>query len=112
MQAGVAALNGDRGLALGLYAEATQKWDEMNVVLDGALVRAEMALLLGLDEPATRAAFEESRDVLQRLRARPLLEFLDRIEADAGSVVSHTNRRKVAPSTNAVVESRIEAKAG
>ena len=102
MRAGIAALNGDREKAIGLYAEATQKWDELGVMLDGALARAEMAMLLGLDEPAARTAFDESREVLGRLRARPLLEFLEQLESGSPFVEAGGAKRSSAPPVQVV----------
>ena len=112
MRAGIAALDGDRELALVLYAEAIQKWDELNVMLDGALVRAEMVMLLGLDEPAARTAYEESREVLQRLRATPLLEFLDQVQSAPPSVGHGKSTRAATSPADASTAVRAEASTG
>ena len=77
IQAGLAAVGGRLGEALGLYREALRRWRDLGLVLDEALCGIDMATLLDPGEPEVAAAIDSTREILTRLRARPLLDRLD-----------------------------------
>jgi hypothetical protein len=83
IQAGLAALDGRRAEALAAYREAIRTWRVLGLAFDEALAGIDMAILLDADEPEVRAAADSSREILTRLRARPLLERLDAALAQA-----------------------------
>jgi len=55
-------------------------------------------------------ALEESREVLHRLRARPLLEFLEQAESESRAASGASARRTAASSVGAPVAPRVETK--
>jgi tetratricopeptide (TPR) repeat protein len=77
LRAGIAALEGRTKEALALYREALAGWRNSHSVWDEALTGVDMALLL---DPAEREVAEvaaATRQILERLRARPYLERLE-----------------------------------
>ena len=88
VRAGVAALEGRREDALGLYRDAQRRFAELRDVVDLADMQLEMAALLGLDEPEVRAAADAARQTYERLGARATLDQLDRLEQAAGVVTA------------------------
>jgi tetratricopeptide (TPR) repeat protein len=83
--AGIAALEGRSAEALALYRDAHKGWRATHAVWDEALTGIDMAELLDPADPEVAAAAEASRDTLQRLRAVPYLERLQRAVARAES---------------------------
>ncbi len=77
MRAGLAAAAGQRTDALALYRDAMRRWRELGLVFDEALTGIDMATLLDVEEPEVRAAAESTREILERLGAKPLLARLD-----------------------------------
>jgi len=75
-RAGIAALEGRRADAVSGYREALRRWREIGQLRDFALCAIDFVTLLGPDEPDARAAAEEARPILERIRARPYLERL------------------------------------
>jgi len=91
LAAGVAAHDG-RGEALALYADAISRWNELGVLLDGALTAIDMVVTLGPDEPAVAAAVGEARAVFTRLRASTMLDLLDRLAPEPPSATLRDGR--------------------
>jgi tetratricopeptide (TPR) repeat protein len=77
VRAGLAALEGRTTEALALYRDALRSWRETHSVWDEALTGVDMALLLDPAEPEVAAAIKSTRDILERLGARPYIERLD-----------------------------------
>jgi len=98
MTAGIAALEGRRAEALALYREAWRGWREIGCDFDLALAELDAIQLLGVEEPDLRTAAEESRTILERLRARPLLE---RLAAAEGPATPASATRASAPRATA-----------
>jgi class 3 adenylate cyclase/tetratricopeptide (TPR) repeat protein len=76
LEAGIAALEGDRDSALQLYGEAFQIWDALDIPLGKAMSQVDMALALGGPEAAqasseAEAFFAEPGNtyIVERLRA-------------------------------------------
>jgi class 3 adenylate cyclase/tetratricopeptide (TPR) repeat protein len=96
LAAGIAALEGREGEAIALYGRARDAMREAKVMFELALVGLDMAVLLDPALPAVESAIQESRQILGRLRAGPVLAMLDsaldgslrplpRIDAPSGS---------------------------
>ena len=77
IRAGLAAAGGRKTEALALYRDAIRRWRDLGLVLDEALAGIDMVTLLDVDEPEVRAVAENSRAILERLGAKPLLARLD-----------------------------------
>ena len=88
MGAGIAAREGRREDALLMYGEAIRQWAELQVLFDGSLVGIEMALTLGIDEPAVQAALEKSRAALDGLGAKPFVALAVRLSPQGISASS------------------------
>jgi hypothetical protein len=77
MRAGIAALEGRAKEAQALYREALAGWRATHSVWDEALTGIDMALLLDPAEPEVVEVAASTREILERLRARPYLERLE-----------------------------------
>ena len=77
MRAGIAALEGRTKEAQALYREALAGWRATHSVWDEALTGIDMALLLDAAEPEVVEVAASTREILERLRARPYLERLE-----------------------------------
>ncbi len=77
IRAGIAALEGNPGEALGLYREAIARWRDAGLAWDEALTEIDMATLLDPAEPEVSAAADAARAILTRLQAAPFLQWLD-----------------------------------
>ncbi len=77
IRAGLAAMEGRAAEAVAQYREARRIWRDLGLVFDEALAGVDMALLLDPGDPEVRAAASASREILERLGARPLLARLD-----------------------------------
>ncbi|HEY3522955.1 MAG TPA: hypothetical protein VGK63_04575, partial [Candidatus Limnocylindrales bacterium] len=73
----LAALEGDTSAAAGRQREALAAWRRIGFPLDEALTSLTLVTILGPDDPTIRANALEAREILERLRARPLVERLD-----------------------------------
>jgi class 3 adenylate cyclase len=80
IRAGLAALDRRTPEALALYRDALRDWRASHSVLDEALTGIDMAQQLDPAEPEVAAAITSSREILERLGAKP---YLDRLEAAA-----------------------------
>jgi hypothetical protein len=56
---------------------AMNRWRDLRMVVDESLCVIDMATLLDPAEPDVRAAADAAREILVRLRAKPVLERLD-----------------------------------
>ena len=77
MNGGIAALEGRPAEALAHYRDAMRGWRATHVVWDEALTGLDMAEFLDLTQPEVAAAIASTREILERLGARPYLERLD-----------------------------------
>ena len=80
-EAGLAAAEGRSADALPLYREALKNWRETNSGWDEALTGLDMAMLLDPSDPGVAEVIESTREILERLRAKPYLELLDKAVA-------------------------------
>jgi hypothetical protein len=99
LNAGIAALEGNAKEALALYRDALRGWRATSSVWDEALTGVDMAELLDPAEPEVAAAIASTREILERLGARPYLERLDVAVAKSGAAPSRarTPRPAVTP---------------
>jgi class 3 adenylate cyclase/tetratricopeptide (TPR) repeat protein len=91
LRAALAGLEGRRDESVALYADAFAQWAAAGLPLDRAMTAIDMLVVLGSHEAAARTAAEEAREVLTRLRARPLLEILDRAMAGTAAGSARVN---------------------
>jgi class 3 adenylate cyclase len=97
IEAGLAALDGNRDEALATYRESLRAWRDLGLVWDEALCAIDMATLLDPGEPEVKAAAEAARRILSRLGTRPLLDRLDAAMArGSGGAAGHPNRAAAA----------------
>ena len=96
LKASMAALDGRTAEALGLYREALRNWRTAGGVWDEALTGLTMAQLLDPAEPEVAAAIDSTREILQRLKAKPYLERLDALLATdrGGKPARRADRRR------------------
>ena len=76
-RAGIAALEGRTADALSLYRDALRGWRSVHGGWDEALTGIDMASVLDPTEPEVAAAINSTREILERLGAKPYLERLD-----------------------------------
>jgi hypothetical protein len=81
-EAGIAALDGHLDEAIAGYRDAFARLDAIHVEWLVALLGFEFMALVGGDHPATREAAARSREIFERIKARPWLDKLDALEAD------------------------------
>jgi tetratricopeptide (TPR) repeat protein len=81
LRAVIAALEGRRQDAVAGYREALRRWRELGLWLYLAEGGASFLEALGPSEPEARAAGEESREIFERLAARPWVERVDAVLA-------------------------------
>ena len=104
LAAGIAALEGRTGEALALFERARDQMRDAKALFELALVGVDMAALLDPSAPAVGAGIAESRQILEQLRAAPLLARLDgladgslRVLAEPERARSHAERRIGSP---------------
>ena len=102
IRGGIAALDGRAVEALAHYRAALRDWRSSHSVLDEALTGVDMAQLLDPAEPEVAAAIRSSREILERLGAKP---YLDRLEAAAAAGAGTASAR--APRPASVVEAAV-----
>jgi class 3 adenylate cyclase/tetratricopeptide (TPR) repeat protein len=90
IRAGIAALEGRRTDALGLYREALGRCRDMGLPVDEALAGIEMAALLDPAEAQVRAAADAAREILTRLGATPFIARLDAALARSAETAGRT----------------------
>ncbi|HEY8772786.1 MAG TPA: hypothetical protein VIM66_06435 [Candidatus Limnocylindria bacterium] len=73
IRAGLAASEGRSADALAQYREALRGWHDLGLAWDEALTGLDMAILLEPTEPEVRTAAETSRQIFERLGAKPFL---------------------------------------
>jgi len=89
LRAGLAALEGRATDAHAGYRDALDSWRDLGLEWDEALTGLEMATVLDHRQPDVAAAIARSREIFQRLRARPFLERLS-TAGGAGAGAGHT----------------------
>jgi class 3 adenylate cyclase/tetratricopeptide (TPR) repeat protein len=99
LRAGILALDNRRAEAVATYREVLRGYRDLGLVLDEALIGIEMLIVLGPADPAARAAADRAREVLEGLRARPLLERLNSL------VVEERAEDRAAPGASVVSDS-------
>jgi hypothetical protein len=77
MHAGIAALEGDMDVASRLFLEAIQTWREMKLGFEEAQTGVDIVTVLDPSVPEVKAVAMSTRQLLERLGARPYLERLD-----------------------------------
>jgi hypothetical protein len=73
MRAGVAALEGNRAKATGLYRDALSAWRSLGLVWDEALTGIDMATVLDPAWPEIKAVAADTLRILEDLRAGPYI---------------------------------------
>jgi hypothetical protein len=77
VEAGIAALGGDRDAALVGYRTGLSAYRDLSLVVDETLLAMQAATTLGANEPEVAGWVDGARTILTRLRAAPLLARLD-----------------------------------
>ena len=77
VRAGIAALEGKPVEAMAQYREALRGWRETNAVWDEVMTGVDMAELLDPADPEVASVLASTRQILERLRAKPYLARLD-----------------------------------
>ena len=77
IRAGLAAGEGRQSEAIGLFRDALRRWRDLHYAVDETLCAIDMATLLDPGEPEVQAAADAAREILVRIKAKPLLERLD-----------------------------------
>jgi tetratricopeptide (TPR) repeat protein len=95
VEAGIAAAEGRSVDAISLYRDAMKNWRETHSGWDEALTGIDMALLLNPSDPEVADIIRSTRAILERLRAKPYLDTLDK-------AVARSNRQK--PATTSAAE--------
>ena len=83
IQSGIAGLEGDTTAALAGFRSAIARYRDLGLLWDEALVGVTAAVLLGIDEPEVGGWLDDARGIYERLRAKPLLDLVDRLRARA-----------------------------
>jgi hypothetical protein len=78
-RAGIAALEGDAGLAHRLFDEARRAARDLGLAWDEALIAIDMASVLDPADPDVREAASIARQTFERLRAAPMVAILDEL---------------------------------
>ena len=85
IEAGLAALAGDRAAALAGYRAALAAWQSLRLPWDEAITIVDAATLLGVDDPEVAGWVDTARATLERLEAAPMLARLESaVSAGAG----------------------------
>ncbi|HYK95381.1 MAG TPA: adenylate/guanylate cyclase domain-containing protein [Candidatus Dormibacteraeota bacterium] len=80
IEAGVAALRGDRAGAMIGYRQAISGLHDLGVVLDEAWLAMAAGACLGTDDPEIKGWMDRARETLERVGAKPILAHLEAIE--------------------------------
>jgi hypothetical protein len=103
-EAGIAALDGRLDEAIAGYREAVERLEAIHIEWLVALLGFEFASLVGVDHPATREAVARSREIFERIGARPWLEKLDALEASPSAVPARSRATTAAAADPRPVE--------
>ncbi|MFN8622984.1 MAG: AAA family ATPase [Chloroflexota bacterium] len=79
LEAGLAALRGDRDRARAGYRAAIAAWRELRLPWPEAVACLDLVIVLGPDDPDAPAAAERAREVFTQLGAAPYLAKLDAV---------------------------------
>ncbi|HXI46763.1 MAG TPA: adenylate/guanylate cyclase domain-containing protein, partial [Candidatus Acidoferrales bacterium] len=90
LRAAAAGLDGRRDESVALYTDALAQWAAAGLPIDRALTAVDMLVVLGARDPAARAAADEARELFTKLRARRLVEVLDRFASGAAGDAPRT----------------------
>jgi tetratricopeptide (TPR) repeat protein len=101
LRAGLVALEGRPADALVQYREALVGWHDLGLAWDEALTGIDMATLLDPSEPEVRTVADSTRQILDRLAAKPYLQRLDAAMARSRSAESRTAAAEPAESRSA-----------
>ena len=104
LRAGIAALEDRPAEALALYRDAMRNWRAAGAVWDEALTGISMSQLLDPAEPEVAAIVESTREILQRLKAKPYLQMLEEAVARSRPAESTAVRAAETRSEVAVTE--------
>jgi class 3 adenylate cyclase/tetratricopeptide (TPR) repeat protein len=85
VEAGIAALAGDRVAALAGYRTGLAAYRDLSLSVDEAMLAMQAATTLGAEDPEVAGWVDGARAILTRLRATPLLELLDKAAATSTS---------------------------
>jgi hypothetical protein len=77
MVASLAAFEGRTSEALSLFRDALARWRDIHMAWEEAMAGVDMAVLLDPSVPEVAQAAADARSILERLRAKPVLEVLD-----------------------------------
>jgi tetratricopeptide (TPR) repeat protein len=97
VRAGIAALDGRTAEALALYRDALRGFRETHSILDEAMTGIDMTELLDPSEPEVAATTKSTREILERLGAKPYLERLDSAAGRAPARAARTTRSATIP---------------
>ena len=103
LSAGIAALEGRTEEAMVLYREALENWRLARAGWDEALTGVTVASVLDPSDPDVAAVINSTREILERLRAKPYLDRLDK--AVARETAPDAARRKLSAKAEAAVSS-------
>jgi class 3 adenylate cyclase/predicted ATPase len=81
IRSGIAGLEGDPAASLAGLRSALVRYRDLGLPWDEALVGVTAAVAVGTDEPEVTGWLEESRAIYERLKAKPLLDLVDRLRA-------------------------------
>ena len=87
VEAGIAALAGDREAALAGYRAGLAAYRDLSLQVDEALLALQAATTLGAQDPEVAGWVDGGRAILTRLRATPLIELLDRAADGAPAAI-------------------------
>jgi class 3 adenylate cyclase len=81
IRAGIAGLRGDRAAALAGYRDVRNRFIELGLPWDVAMLALPAAVVLGTDDPEVVGWLGEARGTFERLRAEPLIATVDALTA-------------------------------
>jgi hypothetical protein len=77
----MAGIAGRRTESLAGFLDAIQRWKDLGLAFDAALVQLTLVTLLGVADGDARAAAEEARTMFERVGSQPLLDRLSAVMA-------------------------------
>jgi class 3 adenylate cyclase/tetratricopeptide (TPR) repeat protein len=101
INAGIAALEGDAQAAQSGYRAAIAAWRELGLEFDEAMTILAAASYLDSVDPEVAGWIENARSIFNRVRAKPLLDLLDRTVASRPGSAYASSRSSAAASSPA-----------
>jgi class 3 adenylate cyclase/tetratricopeptide (TPR) repeat protein len=86
LRPGMAALEGRTSEAIAGYRDAVRTWHDLGMTWDEALTGIDMITVLDPTDPQVRVVAQSTREILDRLGARPFLERLDAAMSQASDL--------------------------